>query len=70
MILCCCRAVNENMVKQAIKSGCASFKEISGKTGLSQECGRCACRSKSYCDELLRQAANDSGCIEMECPNA
>jgi bacterioferritin-associated ferredoxin len=60
MYLCICNAVSEDRVVEAIESGCSSFNEISKATGLSAECGQCACKARKECERLLRQYSEHS----------
>lgn len=42
MYICVCKAVTERQVKQAVKSGAASLRDLRQELGVTSECGRCA----------------------------
>lgn len=42
MYICVCNAVTERQVKQAVKEGACSLRDLRDCLGVASECGRCA----------------------------
>lgn len=42
MYICVCKAVTERQVKQAVKDGAASLRDLRQCLGVTEDCGRCA----------------------------
>lgn len=42
MYICVCKAVTERQVKQAVKEGAGSMRDLRQHLGVTTECGRCA----------------------------
>lgn len=42
MYICVCKAVTERQVKEAVKEGACSLRDLRETLGVTSECGRCA----------------------------
>lgn len=42
MYICVCNAVTERQVKQAVKEGACSLRDLRDRLGVTNQCGRCA----------------------------
>lgn len=57
MYICVCRAVSDRQVKQAVKDGACSLRDLRQCLGVTEDCGRCA---KAALDVLRAQEARDN----------
>jgi bacterioferritin-associated ferredoxin len=53
MYVCLCKNVNEGSVRECVRSGCCSLRDVSARTGLATQCGRCARHAQSVIAETL-----------------
>ena len=58
MIVCLCNPVTDSQIRACAMDGCGSFREMAGKLGVAQQCGRCACFAKQVFD-AARPVAED-----------
>ena len=42
MIVCLCNPVSDREIRVCAGDGCGSFREMAGRLGVAQQCGRCA----------------------------
>lgn len=57
MYVCNCNGVSERQVKNAVKNGCSSLRELRDTLGVANNCGQCACHARSLIDEELEARA-------------
>ena len=50
MFVCLCNPVTDSQIRFCATDGCASFREMTAKLGVAQQCGRCACHAKEVFD--------------------
>ena len=55
MYVCVCRAVTDRQIKQAVKDGVRSMRELREQLGVCSECGKCGKCAK----ELLSESHNE-----------
>jgi bacterioferritin-associated ferredoxin len=56
MFICLCNPVTESQIRECATDGCGSFREMAGKLGVAQQCGRCACHAKEVFDQARTSA--------------
>ncbi len=56
MLICFCHGVPEDEIRQAIREGARTIKEIQAKTLASTGCGGCACEVERILEEMLGPA--------------
>jgi bacterioferritin-associated ferredoxin len=58
MIVCVCRRVSDQQIRQAVADGAVSLECLQFDLGVATQCGRCAdCASKVLCDARAPQAS-------------
>ncbi len=50
MYICLCEPVTERDIMAAVRAGCRSVREVAGRLGCCQDCGRCARAAKEVID--------------------
>ncbi len=53
MIICICRRINENGVREAIEAGARSPEAVQAHHGCSFNCGKCRCTIGEVISETL-----------------
>ena len=56
--LCPCYKVTKKDIKEAIKDGASSFKEVRKMTKAGKGCGHCECNVKKYAKKQLKKHAS------------
>ena len=56
--LCPCFKVTKKDIKEAIKDGASSFKEVRKMTKAGKGCGHCQCKVKKYANKQLKKHAS------------
>ena len=61
MIVCVCRRVSDQQIRQAAADGAVSLECLQFELGVATQCGRCAdCASKVLCDARATHGAGAS----------
>ena len=53
--LCPCKKITKQDVKDAVKAGASSYKEVKKATGLASKCGHCKNKAKKYIKKRLKK---------------
>lgn len=61
MYVCICNAVTDKQIRKAAREGCSSLRELSGSTGCSTTCGKCARMAREILDDELQRVDAESG---------
>lgn len=56
-MICSCRNVTKKDIKDAIKNGTSTFKELKQETKITKGCGKCKKKAKKVFKKLLKKAA-------------
>ena len=70
MLVCVCRGITDNDVKNEIFEGSSSFKTVASKLGLGGCCGQCVKYAKDLVSETLTElqlATQASLSYEIKC---
>lgn len=63
MILCLCEAVTDRVIRESVRDGAHSVREITARTGAGRGCGACACDVRRMLrDELARGWSEAAAC--------
>ena len=54
MYICLCKSVTDHKIKEAVSQGCCTYKEVRIKTGIANQCGKCACYAKKLIRDLIK----------------
>ncbi|MGH8278105.1 MAG: (2Fe-2S)-binding protein [Gammaproteobacteria bacterium] len=55
MIVCCCTAVTERQIRQAVAEGVTCLDELRARLGVDSECGCCAEEAENILQRCLMQ---------------
>lgn len=55
MIVCICHAVNDKTIRNAVRNGACSMRELRQELNVASQCGKCACMAKSILKEETTQ---------------
>lgn len=55
MIVCCCTAVTERQIRQAVAEGVTCLDDLRSRLGVDSECGCCAEEAKSILQRCLME---------------
>lgn len=56
--LCPCRKVTKKDIKDAVKDGASSFKEVRKVIKVADGCGHCACKVKKYAKKQIKKQSS------------
>lgn len=62
MYVCLCRGVTDRDIREAIQSGCCSYRDVRNTLGVATQCGKCACDAKG----LVRETLTAMGSAQMQ----
>ena len=54
MYICLCHGVNETTLREAVKDGARTYRELSFQTGCGTQCGSCQSQVQALLVETLR----------------
>jgi len=57
MYVCLCQGITDSQIRQAVRRGCASFRELRNCLGVASQCGKCARSAKQLLRETRREIA-------------
>lgn len=57
MIVCICHAVNDKAIRNAVRQGACSMRELRQELNVASQCGKCACMARSILKEETTQPA-------------
>ena len=60
MYVCICNAVTDGHIRQAVKNGASTMRDIYARCGVAKSCGKCACLARDILREAV-QATPHSG---------
>jgi bacterioferritin-associated ferredoxin len=66
MIVCVCRRVSDQQIRQAVAEGAESFEELQLELGVATQCGRCAdcvCAVLTEAQTLQRAARSAASAV-------
>ncbi|MEM7767150.1 MAG: (2Fe-2S)-binding protein [Pseudomonadota bacterium] len=66
MIVCICRRLNEDAVREAVQSGARCPDTIQAFHGQSFNCGKCRCAMADILDEELDRAVSKNRLVPAE----
>ena len=58
MYVCVCKAVTESQVRQAVRDGARSLKDLRRELGVTSECGQCAVCARQCLKEMCGHVAH------------
>jgi bacterioferritin-associated ferredoxin len=62
MFICICHAVTDSTIRQAVRRGASSFRDLSFETGCGTQCGSCV----SHAREVMNGALAELGLTASE----
>jgi bacterioferritin-associated ferredoxin len=67
MYICLCHGVNEATIRQAVRNGSRTLRELSFQTGCGTQCGSCVSQVKALMLESIRaeQATTDTPFLKI-----
>ena len=67
MYICLCHGVNEATIRDAVKNGSRTMRELSFQTGCGTQCGSCVSQVQSLLLESIRaeQAASNTPFLKI-----
>ena len=66
MYICICNAVTESAIRQAVREGARSLRDLSFRTGCSTQCGRCVGTAREVMDETLAELGAPRTSVDLE----
>ena len=66
MYICICNAVTESAIRQAVRDGARSLRDLSFRTGCSTQCGRCVGTAREVMDETLAEMGAARTSVDLE----
>jgi bacterioferritin-associated ferredoxin len=66
MYICVCNAVTESTIRQAVKDGARSLRDLSFRTGCSTQCGCCVGLAREVMDETLAEMGVTRAPVDLE----
>ncbi len=64
MYVCVCKGVTDGQIRQAVREGASTMRELSARLGVATGCGRCASHARIVLDESLDNAVRKaSRCV-------
>ena len=66
MIICICRRINENGVREAVEAGARSPEAVQAHPGCEFNCGKCRCAMGEVIAETLDATASEAQLIAAE----
>jgi bacterioferritin-associated ferredoxin len=66
MIICICRAINEQKINQSIDGGAVTAKQIYGSLGVKPKCGKCRPEIQDMIDTALQKRAQQAAFLEQK----
>jgi len=66
MFVCICHAVNETAIRQVVKQGVSSFRDLSFATGCGTQCGSCVKLAREVMDQALVEAGSPKSAVELQ----
>lgn len=66
MYVCICKAVTDSAIRQAVREGARSLRDLSAKTGCSTQCGRCVHVARETMDLALAEIGSPRSPVELE----
>jgi bacterioferritin-associated ferredoxin len=61
MYVCICKAVTDSAIRQAVREGARSLRDLSAKTGCSTQCGRCSDLATEILEDELATMGASAG---------
>ncbi|WP_372609408.1 (2Fe-2S)-binding protein [Halomonas sp.] len=56
MYVCLCKGVTDHQIRDSVKAGARSWREVQSATGCGTQCGKCACAAKTItCDAVMTE---------------
>jgi bacterioferritin-associated ferredoxin len=67
MYICLCHGVNETTIREAVRNGSRTLRELSFQTGCGTQCGSCVSQVQALLLETIRveQAATDTPFLKI-----
>ncbi|MEM9102534.1 MAG: bacterioferritin-associated ferredoxin [Pseudomonadota bacterium] len=69
MYVCLCMGITDKQVKQAVKDGASSMRDLNKQLGVSSQCGKCGLTAKRLLKECLTTTETTSvfagPCVEV-----
>lgn len=56
MYVCICQAVTDHQIREAVRDGARTLKDLRRELGVTRDCGRCAACALACLDEANRCA--------------
>jgi bacterioferritin-associated ferredoxin len=66
MYICICHAVNDSAIREAVKEGVSSFRDLSASTGCGTQCGSCIKLAREILDRALTEAGAPLSAVELQ----
>ncbi|AWM81385.1 (2Fe-2S)-binding protein [Gammaproteobacteria bacterium ESL0073] len=63
MYVCLCQGITDKDIRDAINSGCSSYKEVRAALNIASQCGKCGCLAKQITKETMVEAQLSSSAV-------
>lgn len=63
MYVCLCQGITDKDIRDAINSGCSSYKEVREALNIATQCGKCGCLAKQITKETIVEAQLSSPAV-------
>ncbi|MCG8671449.1 MAG: bacterioferritin-associated ferredoxin [Pseudomonadales bacterium] len=60
MYVCLCKGITDSQLKEAVRSGASSFKEVSKQYDVATQCGKCALMARDIVREEINAQSDSS----------
>jgi len=66
MYICICHAVNDSAIRETVKEGVSSFRDLSARTGCGTQCGSCVKLAREVMDQALADTGFPPSTVERK----
>jgi len=66
MYICVCKAVNDSTIRQAVRDGVTSIRELSARTGCGTQCGSCVKMARQVMHQALKDDVAPRSSVELQ----
>lgn len=60
MYVCVCKGVTDGQIREAVREGACTVRELRARLGVTTCCGRCASHTRIVLDEALNAAVHNA----------
>lgn len=55
MIVCVCKCISDRQLRAEVRAGADTFREVSRRTGVATQCGRCGSCARAIVDDAIAE---------------